>query len=263
VDAAIDVSEFKTLLSRGFGPLVIDVRHNERYARADAVIPGAIRRDPETIATWWRGLDLARPIVVYCVHGQEVSQAAAAFLREHGLPARYLEGGFESWGKAGEAVAPKPGPPSRWVTRERPKIDRIACPWLIRRFVDPDAQFIYVPAKDVRKVAAETGATPYDVPDVEFTHVGEGCSFDAFVARYGLTDPALLKLAESVRGADTDRLDLAPPASGLFAISLGLSANVPNDHEMLRFGMVIYDALYTWLAGLQAETHNWPPAAAA
>jgi hypothetical protein len=149
------------------------------------------------------------------------------------------------------------------VTRERPKIDRIACPWLIRRFVDPDARFIYVPAKDVLRVAAETGATPYDVPGVEFTHVGEGCSFDTFVTKYGLADPALLKLADIVRGADTDRLDLAPPASGLFAISLGLSANIPDDHEMLRFGMVMYDALYAWLASFQTETHNWPPAAAA
>lgn len=263
MDAPVALSEFKALQSRGFGPLVVDVRRNATYAESDGVIPGAIRRDPETIHAWWRGLDLARPIVVYCAHGHEVSQGAAAFLREHGLPARYLEGGFAGWTDARETVALKPGAPSRWVTRERPKIDRIACPWLIRRFVDPDAQFIYVPVKDVKRVAAETGGTPYDVPDVEFTHVGEGCSFDTFVARYRLSDPALLKMAEIVRGADTDRLDLAPPASGLFAISLGLSANIPDDHEMLRFGMVIYDALYAWLASLQAETHNWPPAAIA
>src|SRR5215210_6568050 len=238
MDACVTLSELKSLLGRGFGPLVIDARRKEAYAESGGVIPGAIRRDPETITAWWRDLDLARPIVVYCVSGHEVSQAAAAFLREHRLPAHYLEGGFAGWMEAGETVVPKPGPPSRWVMRERPKIDRIACPWLIRRFIDSDAQFIYVPATDVRRVAAETGATPYDVPDMEFTHVG-------------------------VRGADTDRLDLAPPASGLFAISLGLSANIPSDHEMLRFGMVMYDALYTWLASLRAETHNWPPAAVA
>ncbi len=197
------------------------------------------------------------------MHGHEVSGATTAVLREHGFPARYLEGGLRGLDGHRGTVAPKPGLPSHWVTRERPKIDRIACPWLIRRFVDPDARFIYVPAKDVLRVAAETGATPYDVPGVEFTHVGEGCSFDTFVTKYGLADPALLKLADIVRGADTDRLDLAPPASGLFAISLGLSANIPDDHEMLRFGMVMYDALYAWLASLQTETHNWPPAAAA
>jgi rhodanese-related sulfurtransferase len=263
MDACVTLSELKSLLGRGFGPLVIDARRKEAYAESGGVIPGAIRRDPETITAWWRDLDLARPIVVYCVSGHEVSQAAAAFLREHGLPAHYLEGGFAGWMEAGETVVPKPGPPSRWVTRERPKIDRIACPWLIRRFIDSDAQFIYVPATDVRRVAAETGATPYDVPDVEFTHVGEGCSFDTFVARHRLSDPALLTLADIVRRADTDRLDLAPPASGLFAISLGLSANIPSDPEMLRFGMVMYDALYTWLASLRAETHNWPPAAVA
>ena len=128
------------------------------------------------------------------------------------------------------------------MTRERPKIDRTACPWPIRRFVDPDARFLYVPAKDMGRIASETGATPYDVPDGEFTHVGEGCSF-AFVARYGLADRALLRLADIVRGADTDRLDLAPPASGLFAISLRLFANIPDDYEMLRFGLVLYEAL--------------------
>ena len=189
MDAAIDRSEFKFLLNRGFGPLVIDVRRTEANAESSGVIPSAIRRDPEAIVSWWRDLDLARPIVVYCISGHEVSQGAAAFLDEHGLPAHYLESGFAGWTEAGETVVPKPGTLSRWVTRERPKIDRIACPWLIRRFIDPDAQFIHVPAKDVRRVAAETGATPYDVPDVEFTHVGEGCSFDAFVARYRLSDP--------------------------------------------------------------------------
>jgi hypothetical protein len=147
-----------------------------------------------------------------------------------------------------------------WVTRERPKIDRIACPWLILRFVATDAEFLYVPADQVLSVASETGAIPYDVPGVELSHVGELCSFDAVMTRYRLTDPALQRLAVIVRGADTARFDLAPQCAGLYAISLGLSATFANDHEMLKQGLVIYDALYAWCARLQGETHNWPPA---
>ena len=147
----------------------------------------------------------------------------------------------------------------KWVTRERPKIDRIACPWLVARFIDPEAEFLYVPAGDVLRVAAETGAVPYDVPGVEMTHVGELCSFDAFIQKYGLTDPALAQLATIVRGADTSRLDLAPQSAGLYAISLGLSHNFSSDHEMLAHGMVLYDALYAWCRSCQGEAHNWPP----
>jgi hypothetical protein len=134
----------------------------------------------------------------------------------------------------------------KWVTRERPKIDRIACPWLIGRFIDPQAEFLYVPSEDVMRVAAEQGATPYDVPDVEYGHHGERCSFDAFLDKHQLTDPALQRLAAIVRGADTGRPDLTPQSPGLLAISLGLSRNITDDHEMLRHGMVIYEALYAW-----------------
>ena len=146
----------------------------------------------------------------------------------------------------------------KWVTREHPKIDRIACPWLIKRFIDQDPEFLYVPPDQVLSVAKAMDATPYDVSGVELSHVGELCSFDAFLKKYGLTDPALQHLAEIVRGADTSRHDLTPQCGGLFAISLGLSANFPDDHEMLKHGIVIYDALYTWCRTLQAETHNWP-----
>jgi hypothetical protein len=148
----------------------------------------------------------------------------------------------------------------KWITRERPKIDRIACPWLIQRFVDPAAEFLYVPKDDVLRIAAETGAIPYDVPDVELTHVGELCSFDAILAKYGLTDPVLQQLAVIVRAADTDRLDLAPQAAGLLAISLGLSANFSDDHAMLSQGMIVYDALYSWCRSHQEERHHWQPA---
>jgi len=145
----------------------------------------------------------------------------------------------------------------KWVTRERPKIDRIACPWLVARFIDKDAEFLYVPADTVLAVAEETGAIPYDIPGVEYGHIGELCIFDAFMRQHTLTDPALQQLAIIVRGADTARLDLAPQCPGLLAISLGLSHNFPDDHDMLRHGMVMYDALYAWLQYAQGERHNW------
>ena len=145
----------------------------------------------------------------------------------------------------------------QWITRARPKIDRIACPWLIARFIDPQAEFLYVAAPDVLRIAAETGATPYDIPAVEMGHDGELCSFDAFLKKYQLSNPALAQLATIVRGADTARLELAPEAAGLLAISLGLSRNYADDHAMLAQGMVIYDALYAWCQDGQAETHRW------
>jgi len=147
----------------------------------------------------------------------------------------------------------------KWVTRERPKIDRIACPWLIAKFIDKEPEFLYVPSSDVLKIANETGAIPYDIPDVEFSHDGDLCSFDAFLKKYELREPALLQLAEIVRGADTSKLDLTPQSAGLYAISLGLSKSFSDDHEMLKHGMVMYDALYAWCKDCQKETHNWPP----
>ncbi|MFJ1252321.1 chromate resistance protein ChrB domain-containing protein [Cupriavidus sp. CuC1] len=147
----------------------------------------------------------------------------------------------------------------KWITRERPKIDRIACPWLIARFIDKEPEFLYVPTGHVVKVAGETGAVPYDIPGVELSHVGELCSFDAFLNKYHLNDPALQQLASIVRGADTSKLELTPQSGGLYAISLGLSQVFSDDHEMLKHGMVMYDALYAWCQHCQAETHRWPP----
>ena len=147
----------------------------------------------------------------------------------------------------------------KWVTRERPKIDRIACPWLITRFIDRAPEFLFVPPARVMAVAEETGAIPYDVPGVELTHDGELCSFDAFLKRYSLDDAALAQLAAIVRGADTGRPDLTPQSAGLLAISLGLSAIFADDHEMLREGMTVYDAFYAWCRSCQNEQHNWPP----
>ena len=147
----------------------------------------------------------------------------------------------------------------QWITRERPKIDRVACPWLIQRFIDREAEFLFVPAERVLEVAQETGAVPFDVPGVELSHEGPKCSFDAFLEKYQLRDPHLAELALIVRGADTERLDLAPQAAGLLAISLGLSRNFSDDHEQLRHGLVIYDALYAWSRDAREERHTWNP----
>ena len=148
----------------------------------------------------------------------------------------------------------------KWITRERPKIDRIACPWLVARFIDQEPEFLYVPSSEMLSVADKTEAIPYDIPGVELTHEGELCSFDAFLKKYRLDDPALRQLALIVRGADTSRLDLTPQSAGLYALSLGLSYDFADDHEMLKHGMVIYDALYAWCKHCQGESHNWPPA---
>lgn len=145
----------------------------------------------------------------------------------------------------------------KWITRERPKIDRIACPWLITRFIDKQPEFLFVPTGDVLRVAGETGAVPYDIPGVELSHVGEECSFDTFLKKYNLTAPALKDLAVIVRGADTDRLDLAPQCAGLLAISLGLSHNFTDDLKMLEHGLVMYDALYAWCCHARGERHSW------
>jgi rhodanese-related sulfurtransferase len=242
MDASISAAELRKSLLGSSPPLVIDVRRNERFQESSYLVKGAVRRDPAAVADWAKTLPRATSVVVYCVHGHEVSQNAAK-----ALGARFLEGGIEAWREMGGDLFNKPkNSSSRWVTRERPKIDRIACPWLVRRFIDPGAEFLYVPAAQVKRIAEEETATPYDVAEVEFTHVGERCSFDAFLDKFHLRDPALDALATIVRGADTGRPELAPQAAGLLAISQGLSRLFENDLEMLEHGMVMYDALYAW-----------------
>jgi rhodanese-related sulfurtransferase len=264
MDASISASHLKSALTGAQPPLLVDVRRTPAFRSAPDMAAGALRRDPATVSSWAKELPRAGSVVVYCVHGHEVSQNAAKALRDLGIAARFLEGGLdEGWKAGGGGVIGKPKEGStRWVTRERPKIDRIACPWLIKRFVDPEAEFLYVPNQEVLRAAKEKEANPYDVPDVHFTHDGELCSFDAFLKTYRLAgDPALAQLAVIVRGADTARPELAPQAPGLLAVSLGLSRNFKNDHEMLKHGMVIYDALYAWCKEGQEETHTWNPAA--
>jgi rhodanese-related sulfurtransferase len=240
-------------------PAIVDVR-SELPAQARLIV-GAHRGSSNEEQRWSSAFPGDRSLVVYCAYGRESSQNAARVLRAAGIDARYLEGGLAGWVELDLPTRRMiGGTPGRWVTRERPKIDRIACPWLIARFIDPQAQFSYVPAAQVLAAAQKTGATPYDIDGVEFSHEGERCSFDTILRIYDIHDPALDHLAAIVRGADTSRHDLAPQCGGLFAISLGLSANFPDDQAMLHHGMVVYDALYTWCRSLQAETHNWPPA---
>ena len=263
MDAAIKPAALQSDLEGHRAPLVIDVRKTPAFHAASDMIAGALRRDPAQVKSWARELPSASSIVVYCVHGHEVSQGVAEALRAAGISARYLAGGIEEgWKAAGGSLIRKAGNAStRWVTRERPKIDRIACPWLVARFIDPAAEFLYVPTASVLGAAKEKEAIPYDIPDVAFSHDGELCSFDAFLKTYHLTDPALQRLALIVRGADTGKMELAPQAPGLLAVSLGLSRNFADDHEMLKHGMVMYDALYAWCKDGQDETHTWNPAA--
>jgi len=254
-------------LYTGFGlptaPLLVDVRRAADFAAHPRMLPGARRGDPERIADWAKALPRTRPVVVYCAHGRQVSQSAAAALTRLGYEAVYLEGGFDGWAEGGRAtirVRPEFGIPgtSRWVTRERPKIDRLACPWLVRRFIDPDASFFYVPAHRVRAEAEMLKAQPYDIGDVVFSHRGARCSFDAFLDEFDLHDPVLDQLADIVRAADTGELGQSAQAPGLLAISLGLSATITDDTLLLEQAMPMYDALYAWCKTARNETHSWP-----
>jgi rhodanese-related sulfurtransferase len=254
--SSISPHDLYARLGTAAAPVLIDVRRQERFDTDDRLIIGAFHFPPEDVERWRNELPAGRPVVAYCMQGHEVSQAVAAMLRDAGIETAYLEGGISSWKQQALPTRKKAGGGSdKWITREHPKIDRIACPWLVSRFIDPRAEFVYVPPGDVLAVAKEIGGTPYDINGVQFGHVGDRCSFDAIVQAYDIHDPALDHLATIVRGADTSRPDLTPQGEGLLAISYGLSRNFPDDHEMLRHGMVIYDALYTWCR-LQAEARH-------
>ncbi len=265
---SISAAQLSARLGCSGQPLILDVRKAPAFDAVATLISGALRLAPDALALAIPQLPRSHPLVAYCVHGHQVSQGAAQQLREAGFDATYLEGGVEHWQMEGLPLMAKnaelrlpaqPGTPSRWITRERPKIDRIACPWLIRRFIDPMAQFLYVPSDRVMAAAEREKAIPYDVPNVRISHrspEGELCSFDALVADCGLDDPCLHELAKIVRGADTGKPELTPQSAGLLAISLGLSVNFPDDHAMLEQGMVVYDALYAWIKSARAEVHN-------
>jgi rhodanese-related sulfurtransferase len=261
---SVSAASLYNRLGTAAAPTLIDVRRTPTFDADQWMIVGAIRRPSDAVAAWGASLPRGRPVVVYCAHGLEIGRDTAASLRGIGLDARFLEEGITGWAEQKLPLRKKmPVGAHGWVTRERPKIDRIACPWLIRRFIDPEASFLFVPTEQVLDVARTTGAIAYDIPGAEpFSHDGELCSFDAFLKVYGIEDAALNALAVIVRGADTARLKLAPQAPGLLALSLGLSANFPSDHEMLEHGLTMYDAFYAWCRSCQDEKHNWIPAAA-
>ena len=250
-------------------PILFDTCRPEAFACAERVIAGAKWRDQRTVDAWAADIPAGAEVVVNCLHGHQMSQSTVARLRHMGVNARVVEGGIEGYIDAGGiTVAKSDALPkfhegtTRWVTRERPKVDRIACPWFIKRFVDPTAEILFVQAEWVEKAAIELEAIPFDIPDTDFSPVGEKCSFDTFLDRFEVEDEALRHVARIVRGADTGTLDLEPQAAGLLALSLGLSAANDDDLATLDQGMVLYDALYSWCRNAVAETHDWPAPAA-
>lgn len=255
--------ELWNLIGTSATPHIIDVRIAEDVLDNPTLIPGAVQRD-YTLANEWAARFIGRQVVVVCHKGLKLSEGVAAQLRVLGVKAGVLEGGNVAWKTAGLPAVPLAIMPERttgktvWVTRERPKIDRIACPWLIRRFVDPFAEFLFVEGSQVKGVAERFNATPFDIDNVHWSHRGETCTFDTMIAEFGLASPALETVARIVRGADTARLDLAPQAAGLLAISLGLSKLYDDDLAQLEAGMLIYDALYEWARSAKGESHNWP-----
>lgn len=259
---SISVDKLARLVGTPNCPVIIDVG----TAADRRLIPAAQVRAFATVHDWAQ--DYAdRSVVVVCDDGAAASQGVAAWLRAAGARADHLEGGLTAWAKAGLfTIDPQPLPPrdaagrTLWITRARPKVDRIACPWLIRRFIDPSAVFLFVAAPLVLAIAERTGATPFDVQGegVRWSHDGDRCTFDVMLHAFGLgASDALTRLAAIVRGADTDRVDLAPEAAGLLAISLGLSRLYADDLEQLDAGMLVYDALYRWCRDATQETHNW------
>jgi rhodanese-related sulfurtransferase len=259
----MDVSISAVSLQQSLGdfppPLIISVGHEAVPSACDRMLAGSIRRDPGQVEEWAADLEIGRPITVYGRRGCGESEDVAAALRRRGFVARFLVGGLDSWVDHRFPVQPRQeAPPTTWVTRERPKVDRIACPWLIRRFVDPLAVFLFVSPSEVVDAADRFGATPFDIEATFWSHRGKHCTFDVMVEEFGLSSEPLARLAAIVRGADTDRLDIAPQAAGLLAASLGLSRMYRNDLEQLEASMVLYDALYRWARDAVGEAHDWP-----
>ncbi len=263
----ISPQELWRLIGTADAPQIIDVRRRDIYEASEHVLPASVWHEPGDVSRWADSLDAARPIVLTCKKGEQLSQLAAAELREAGYQASVLEGGQAAWEAAKLPLVDRktlnrfaPKRPSRWVTRRRPKIDRVACPWLIKRFLDPQAQILYVDPPQVKQSADESGAIPFDIEGIELSHEGPRCSFDTMLKLFGLeSEPSLARLALIVRGADTARPDLAPEAAGMHAVSLGLSVLAQDDdHGLLRHGFMVYDALFAWIRFAGDERHNWP-----
>jgi rhodanese-related sulfurtransferase len=262
---SISTDKLARLIGVPHGPALIDVRATEDFTADPRFIPGAVRRPSETVSSWAPEFAGRSPVVI-CESGQKLSEGVAAWLRHAGASsAEILVGGHAAWAQAGLPLVPEGKLPPRdpqgrtvWVTRPRPKIDRIACPWLIRRFVDPEAVFLFVSPTEVLSVAERFNGAPFDIEGVFWSHRGELCTFDMMLGELGLRSEPLDRLAAIVRGADTARLDLAPEAPGLLAASLGLSRMHLDDLEQLAAGMTLYDAFYRWARDANEETHNWP-----
>ncbi len=269
--ASISPAALAATVGTRAAPLLVDVRKAEAFAESDYLLPGAIRWDYVSGAPKPAELAQATRAVAYCVKGAEVGINGAGLLASENanINAAYLEGGLRDWQAAGLPLVKKRPDlgvdgerVSRWVTRERPKIDRIACPWLIRRFIDPRAQFFYVPKADVFAIATANNAVAYDIPGAPLEHDEARCSFDAFIKAFEIDSPALNRIANIVRAADTDTLEQSPHAAGLLAISLGYSRMIADDHAMLDAMMPVYDVLYEWAISVEnksVERHNWSP----
>lgn len=255
----ITPAQLARLLGTPDCPSLLDVRLAEDIDLNPRLIPTARHIRAQDVAPLAGSLQNRR-VVVICHRGRKLSEGAAALLRHHGIRAETLEGGTEAWAAAALPMIPIAALPASatWVTRHRPKIDRIACPWLIRRFVDPNARFLYVPPAEVADVARLFDAIPFDIEGAAFSHNGTDCSFDTMLRVFGLSTPALDRLALVIRAADTDRHDLAPQAAGLLALSVGLSRLYKDDLQQLEAGLGLYDALYRWARDGFEETHDWP-----
>jgi rhodanese-related sulfurtransferase len=255
---SISADKLLRLIGTSACPTIVDVREP-----AGSLIPASRQLAAENIESW--ASDIRGAAIVVCHHGKSRSAGAAALLRTRNIDAEILEGGFDAWQEAGYPLVDASKLPPRdangrtvWVTRARPKVDRIACPWLIRRFVDPDALFLFVAPSEVEAVAAQLDAAPFDIEGVFWSHRGDHCTFDVMVEELGLSGfEALQRLALIVRGADTARPELAPQSAGLVAASLGLSRMYADDLEQLEAGMGFYDAFYRWTRDATDETHDW------
>lgn len=264
--STITVEKLARLVGTAGSPSIIDIQTDDDFAADPRLIPGAVRRPWADVSDWAHEFS-GRSAIVVCQKGLKLSQGVAAWLRHAGVPADSLEGGALAWAGAKLPMVPVEKLPPRdrqgrtlWVTRARPKVDRIACPWLIRRFVDPNAVFLFVTPSEVEAVADRFKGAAFDIEggNVFWSHRGELCTFDVMIEELGLGTAPLLRLATIVRGADTARPDLTPEAPGLLAASLGLSRMFGEDLPQLEAGMLLYDAFYRWCRDATGETHNWP-----
>jgi rhodanese-related sulfurtransferase len=259
----ISVDKLTRLIGTAHCPVLVDVRTEDDFNANPRLIPSSMRRSHADPSDWAQEF-AGRSAIAICQRGAKLSQGVAAWLRHAGVPADALEDGFEGWRKANLPLVPAAKMPpldkqgrTVWVTRARPKVDRVACPWLIRRFIDPRAVFLFVAPAEVQAVAERFAATPFDVDGVFWSHRGDACTFDVMVEEFALATEPLERLAAIVRGADSGRFEEAPQAAGLLAASLGLSRMYADDLAQLEAGMTLYDAFYRWCRDATDETHTW------